>query len=110
MPEENALSLKDILASKKPAPKAPAHPWQDLALQIIAELNIPAFKRNSVFKVCRDFPRARVMNALNDTKELCVSGEKWKYFFKVIDGAGGGRDFSNTEQTNPHPTFPVQKR
>ncbi len=89
MPETQPSSLKDIFASKKPAPKAPAHPWQDLALQIIADLNIPAFKRNSVFKVCRDYPRVRVMNALNDTKELCQSGEKWKYFFKVIDGKGG---------------------
>lgn len=86
MPETSPSSLKDILNQKKPAVKPPAHPWQELALQIIKELNIPAFKRNSVFKVCRDYPRVRVLNALNDTKELCVSGEKWKYFFKVIDG------------------------
>ncbi len=64
--------------------KAPAHEWQDFALQIIKDLRIPGFKRNSVFKICKDFPKPLVERALNDTKELCKDGEAWKYFFKVI--------------------------
>ncbi len=85
MKETKASSLADILASKKPAPKAPAYRWQDLALRVIQELGVPAFKKNSVFKVCRDLPAAVVLRAMNDTKELAAGGGQWKYFFKVID-------------------------
>lgn len=63
--------------------KPPAYQWQDFALQIIQELNVPIFKRNSVFKIAKDFPRGDVEKALTDTKEL-AQGDKWKYFFKVI--------------------------
>lgn len=97
-----ASSLKDILSNKKSAPKAPAYSWQDLALRIIKELGIPAFKRNSVFKVCRDYPKETVMRAMNDTKELVAGGEQWKYFFKIIDnGSQRGQP-----QTAPHTTKP----
>lgn len=65
--------------------KPPAYQWQDLALRIIQELAIPNFKRNSVFKICKDLPKVDVEKALNDTKELCKSGLRWKYFFKVVD-------------------------
>lgn len=76
--------FKEIL-TKKVTKKAPAYQWQDLALRIIKELNIPAFKRSSVFKACKNNSQQQVIKALVDTKELCKSGEKWKYFFKVIN-------------------------
>lgn len=77
-------NIKDILG-KRTAQKPPVYPWQDLALRIIKELGIPNFKRNSVFKICKEVPRNIVEQAMNDTKELCRTGERWKYFFKVID-------------------------
>jgi len=64
----------------------PAYSWQDLALRVIKELSIPEFKRSAVFKVCKIKPRTYIENCLNDTKELCQTGEKWKYFFKLISG------------------------
>lgn len=77
-------SLSDILKNRQTV-KPPAYPWQDLALQIIKELNIPNFKRAAIFKVCRDIPEHKIKIALNDTKELCKTGAAWKYFFKIID-------------------------
>ena len=74
--------FKDIIKNKKTV-KPPAYPWQDLALRIIDELNIPAKKRNPVFRVCKQHPKAVIEKALNDTKEL-AEGERWKYFFKVV--------------------------
>jgi hypothetical protein len=70
------------------AVKPPAHEWQERALWIIKELNIPNFKRSSVFKVCREKPKQFILNCVNDTKELCDKGEKWKYFFKIVGGGG----------------------
>ena len=64
--------------------KPPAYQWQDLALRVIKELNIPNFKRNAVFKVCKENSKEFIETCLNDTKELCQTGEKWKYFFKLI--------------------------
>lgn len=64
--------------------KPPAYEWQDFALRIISDLGIPGFKRGSVFKICKDYPKETVESALNDTKELCKDGAQWKYFFKVI--------------------------
>ncbi len=84
MSEDKFQSFADII-KMKPKIKAPAYPWQDLALRIIKELNIPNFKRAAVFKVCRDLPAHKVSLALNDTKELCKAGAAWKYFFKIID-------------------------
>jgi hypothetical protein len=80
-------SIKDIFGNKPKPKKPPAHQWQDLALQIIDQLDVPAFKRNSVFLICKKHSRAYVERCLNDTKELCKTGEKWKYFFKVIAGS-----------------------
>jgi len=77
-------SLSDIIKNKKTI-KPPSYPWQDLALNIIKELSIPNFKRSAVFKVCKENSPKKVKLALNDTKELCHEGAKWKYFFKIID-------------------------
>lgn len=82
--EKGFENLSDIL-SRRMSKKPTAYPWQDLALRIIRELKIPNFKRNSVFKVCKTCSRQRIENALTDTKELCNRGEKWKYFFKIIE-------------------------
>lgn len=76
-------NLKNIFKNKPQSIKPPAHEWQDLALRIIDELGIPNFKRNSVFQVCKKNPKDVVEKWLNDTKELCQTGEKWKYFFKL---------------------------
>lgn len=70
---------------KRVVKKAPAYEWQDLALRVIKELSVPNNKRNSVFRVCKQYNKAIVEQAMNDTKELCQTGEKWRYFFKVID-------------------------
>lgn len=83
-PGKGFQSFSDIF-QKKQAKKPPAYPWQELALKISKELSIPNLKRGSVFKICRDLPNNVVERALNDTKELCKTGEKWKYFFKIID-------------------------
>lgn len=65
--------------------KAPAYEWQDLALTIIKDLNIPNFKRSSVFKICKNKDKQFILNCLNDTKELCKTGDRWKYFFKLTN-------------------------
>ena len=85
--DEGFKNLGDIFASRVQIKKIkpPAHEWQDLALLIIKELNVPNFKRNSIFKVCKDNDKIAIERALNDTKELCKSGQKWSYFLKVID-------------------------
>ncbi len=88
MSEDKFKSFADIIKAKQEAKviKAPAYPWQDLALQVIKELGgVPGFKRASVFKICRDLPENKIRIALNDTKELCKSGSAWKYFFKIIE-------------------------
>ncbi|MBA3047568.1 hypothetical protein KKC83_06705 [Patescibacteria group bacterium] len=72
------------LFNKKTAAKPPAYQWQDLALRIINELAIPNFKRSSVFKICKEKPKNFIESCLNDTKELCKTGDKWKYFFKIV--------------------------
>ena len=76
-------SLGNILKGQKSI-KPPAYQWQDLALEVIKELNIPNFKRNSVFKVCKENSRDYIEKCLNDTKELAKEREQWKYFFKLI--------------------------
>lgn len=75
--------IKDILSAKKPGVKPPAYEWQDLALRIIKELNVPGFKKSSVFKVCKEKSKIFIEGCLSDTKDLCKTGEKWKYFFKL---------------------------
>lgn len=70
---------------KKTSPKKPpTHEWQELALSVIEKLNIPNFKKSSVFKICKNNPKIFIERCLSDTLELCDKGEKWKYFFKVI--------------------------
>jgi hypothetical protein len=85
MINSSASSLGDILANKKESPKAPAHQWQDLALRVIQELGIPTFKRNSVFKVCKDYSAQHILMAMSDTKELASGADQWRYFFKVLE-------------------------
>ena len=84
---DNGLFQISDIFQKKAVQKAPAYPWQDLALRVIKDLRIPNFKRGAVFKVCKENSKEAVERAMNDTKELCKSGEKWKYFFKVIDAS-----------------------
>jgi hypothetical protein len=81
---EDPSSIGDIFKTKAVGIKPPAYVWQDLALRIEKELRIPAFKRSSVFKACRDYPRSVIERCLADTKELCKSGEQWRYFFKIL--------------------------
>lgn len=81
-------SLSDILKHKTNL-KAPAYPWQELALRIIKELAVPNFKRSSVFKACKENPTYKIELALNDTKELCHNGSKWQYFFKIVGQEAG---------------------
>lgn len=84
--DEGPQKLSDLIG-KVEQKKPPSYQWQDLALRLIAELNVPNFKRNSMFKICKENPKEKIERALNDTKELCKTGEKWKYFFKVIADA-----------------------
>ena len=84
MEADKFQSLSDILKTKKTV-KPPAYPWQDLALRVIKELGIPNFKRSAVFKICKEKPAHEIEIALNDTKELAKDGNRWKYFFKIID-------------------------
>ncbi|MFA6321846.1 MAG: hypothetical protein WCX71_00010 [Candidatus Buchananbacteria bacterium] len=79
-------NFAQIFAQKKAAQKKPpAYSWQQFALEIIDQLNVPGHKRNSVFLVCKKYPRVYVEKCLNETKELCPSLEKWKYFFKLVE-------------------------
>lgn len=82
---EEFQSFSEIFKNKKKQTKPPAYPWQELALNIIKELSVPGFKKSSVFKICKELPENQVRAAFNDTKELCKTGNCWKYFFKVID-------------------------
>lgn len=86
MAENPFASFSDIVKVRKPV-KAPAYPWQDLALRIIKELGVPGFKRSSVFKICKDYHATTIERAMNDTKELCKGGSKWQYFFKIMSQA-----------------------
>lgn len=77
-------AIGDLIKEERRPRKPPAYQWQELALRIIRELGIPAYKKNSVFKVCKIYPKAFVEKCFNDTKELCRTGEKWRYFFKLF--------------------------
>lgn len=85
MSQQDGFEKLGNLFSIKKKTKAPAYQWQDFALSIIQELRVPNSKRSSVFKVCKDNPKNFVQLCLNDTKELCKTGEKWKYFFKLVN-------------------------
>lgn len=79
---ENFKTIYNRKKTKKP----PAYEWQDLALRVIAELGIPDFKKNSVFRIAKTRPKPFIEKCLNDTKELCKTGETWRYFFKLCSG------------------------
>lgn len=81
---DNLFQFKDIIKNKKNV-KPPAYRWQEMALEIIKEFNIPDSKKSSVFKACKTKPEHVVKRALIDTRELCESGDKWRYFFKLIN-------------------------
>lgn len=83
--DQGPQKIKNIFNILPQTVKPPTHKWQDLALRVIKEINPPGFKRNSVFKICKDNHEELVLKALNDTKELCKNGERWQYFFKVIN-------------------------
>ncbi len=84
MIEEKGLEkLSDLFNA--PRKKPPTYQWQELALRVIHELSIPNNKKNSVFKVCKQNSQAVILVCLNDTKELCKTGQKWRYFFKLIN-------------------------
>ena len=82
--KENLKSFGELMKNRV-VKKAPTYQWQDLALKVINELNIPNNKRSSIFRVCKQNSKQIVERAMNDTKELCKTGEKWRYFFKLID-------------------------
>jgi hypothetical protein len=86
MEDKDLQPISDIFKYKKTV-KPPAFEWQDLALRIIKELNIPAFKRSAVFKVCKEKDKTFIEKCFNDTKELCQTGQKWQYFFKVVSAS-----------------------
>ncbi len=76
----------DLLKNRRRAKKPPAYQWQDLALRVIKELSIPGFKKSAVFRVCKENNKYFIEKCLNETKELCQTGQKWKYFFKLVSG------------------------
>lgn len=80
--DNNFKTIGDVFAGKE-SKKTTAYQWQELALKVISELGIPDFKRGAVFSVCKNNNQQFVQTCLNDTKELCTSGQKWKYFFKL---------------------------
>lgn len=82
--QDNFEKLGNLFNLKK-TNKVPAYQWQDFALSIIKDLGVPANKRSSIFKVCKDKPKSFIQLCLNDTKELCNTVEKWKYFFKLVN-------------------------
>ncbi len=92
--------IGDLLI-RKPK-KLPAYAWQDLALRVIQQLTVPDFKRSAVFKVCKQKPRTFIEKCLNDTKELCRSGEPWRYFFKIVEG--GAQQNHNRKFIAKYPT------
>lgn len=92
MTEDKFQSLADIMKKKQKTVKPPAYPWQELALQIIKDLHIPPFKKSSVFRACKTHPAHIIKTALNDTKELCPTGDSWKYFFKIIDNVNKNKN------------------
>lgn len=81
--ESKFESFQDITKNKL-IKKPPILAWQDMALRVIFELKIPKYKKSAVFRVCKENSKQTIELCLNDTKELCERGEKWKYFFKLV--------------------------
>lgn len=84
-PLGDIFKARQIIAKAGQTKKPPAYEWQDLALRVINELGVPNFKRSAVFKVCKENSRVYVERCLNETEELCRTGQKWKYFFKLAN-------------------------
>lgn len=103
MEKTNFRSFGELMKKRAPQKKAPAYEWQDLALRIIQELEVPKEKRNSTFQVCKKFSKTIVEKALNDTKELCQSGEKWRYFFKIVGKEPDGKKAPKKSTANDLP-------
>lgn len=82
--KENLKSFRELMKNRT-VKKAPSYQWQELALRVINELDIPKNKHSSVFRICKQCTKQIVERAMNDTKELCKTGEKWRYFFKIVD-------------------------
>ncbi len=82
--QNNPQTIKNILKNKKQTTNPPAYRWQELALEIIEKLKVPKNKKSAIFKVCKDTPRYIVEACLNDTLELCQTGDCWRYFFKLL--------------------------
>ncbi len=102
--DEGLKNIADIFRSKaRSTKKPPAYEWQDLALRVVAELKIPNFKRSSVFKACKENPKPFIEKCLNDTKELCQTGVKWQYFFKLINKTEEDAIERGGEKINPRP-------
>jgi len=78
-------NIKEIFKKDQKRKKPPAYQWQELALKIIKELNIPNNKKSSVFKVCKEQGKHIIERCFNETKELCKGKDKWQYFFKLIN-------------------------
>ena len=81
---DNGFEKLGDLLNNKQTKKSPAYEWQDLALRVIRELGVPGNKRGAVFKICKENPKPFIEHCLNDTKELCQSGQRWRYFFKLV--------------------------
>lgn len=82
--ENKSIKSFGELMKKRTIKKPPTYQWQELALKVIGDLNVPANKKSSVFMSCKKFSRQEIELAMNDTKELCKTGEKWRYFFKIV--------------------------
>lgn len=105
------MTMKNIksfgqLLEKRTVKKAPAYQWQDLALRVIKELDIPKEKRSSIFRVCKQKSKQIIEKAMNDTKELCKSGEKWRYFFKLIELKPQSSSAKKPKETNNNDDLP----
>lgn len=84
MKQNKGFEKLDSLIGRGQKKKPPAYQWQELALRVISELGVPNKKRSAVFKICKENNKNFIERCLNDTKELCRTGQCWKYFFKLI--------------------------
>ncbi len=92
--KDDGLQSLGGLFGKVEEKKPPAYQWQEVALNIIKEFNVPFNRKSSVFKACKDKHKNVVARCITDTRELCKSGEKWRYFFKLINESSKIKDKS----------------
>ncbi|HPD03430.1 MAG TPA: hypothetical protein PLB57_01325 [bacterium] len=85
-------TIGDLIKQPRKTIKPPAYPWQQLALEVIERLRVPNFKRSAIFKVCQQFPESTIRQALIDTQELCEGGNRWQYFFKILNNYHKNKD------------------